>query len=515
MGLEAKSVRLFDSNSPDPAYRGRVAVLVQLASLLVTGCIIWFANLVPRLRHASFVSLVLEAVGYALLAWVWSAAIALGLYLVMPREEREDMAQIALRTSSVAVWFAPATILLSRFSPAALAAALVLAVSATRLLISQWRQTLPPQPAPSAFSPHVPGNFADCELPPQVSMRDLSRGIAVSLAIQGGVVAFLFHYPLLASALFVLSAALLTAFSVTVGAASAGRPPSLPRSILGAAMTLLLAVGITVGGSPGVLLRGTSWNWGSDPNGSPGILAMWRAVFRKVYYGEQPADGALPVMAAAKPHPPEINPGQAAPPGGYPGVILWPEVKPVTTLIAPLPAFATAPGAAQAVQPFSIPFSGEYWMYRWPYAHPPRESYFQRGSPASLAFSTTDHMPLAMEARHKLDTPIELHCCSKIQLQIWNADRYPGTVALELVVADAEHPGTAPLSLGDALVSSVVDQSKNPILPVHEVLNYSLPARATLTQFDEFRVTFHRARVRSDKSARVEIDRFVLVPRVM
>jgi len=32
-------------------------------------------------------------------------------------------------------------------------------------------------------------------------------------------------------------------------------------------------------------------------------------------------------------------------------------------------------------------------MYRWPYHRPPSGSYFQRGTPAKLFFSTTDKRP--------------------------------------------------------------------------------------------------------------------------
>src|SRR5207244_10207752 len=102
--------------------------------------------------------------------------------------------------------------------------------------------------------------------------------------------------------------------------------------------------------------------------------------------------------------------------GGFPGVILWPEVKPYATLIAPMPQ--TPNGLATVeIRPMSIPFSGEYWMFRWPFARPPRTSLFQRGNPANLSFKTTDHRPLQMEARHKFDQPIPLSCCGKIRME--------------------------------------------------------------------------------------------------
>ena len=115
-----------------------------------------------------------------------------------------------------------------------------------------------------------------------------------------------------------------------------------------------------------------------------------------------------------------------APDGSFPGVILWPEVKPVTRLVAPPPK-GLSTGTALA-RSYSIPFAGQYLLFRFPQRRPPPTSILQRGSPAALAFSTVDHWPLNMEAIQKLDEPIDLSCCSALRVEIWNADKYPGTV---------------------------------------------------------------------------------------
>ena len=115
-------------------------------------------------------------------------------------------------------------------------------------------------------------------------------------------------------------------------------------------------------------------------------------------------------------------------------MILWPEVKPVTRLVAPPPK-GLSTGTALA-RSFSIPFAGQYLLFRFPQRRPPPTSILQRGSPATLAFSTVDHWPLNMEAIQKLDEPIDLSCCSAMRVEIWNADKYPGTVTLELYAND-------------------------------------------------------------------------------
>ena len=170
-------------------------------------------------------------------------------------------------------------------------------------------------------------------------------------------------------------------------------------------------------------------------------------------------------------------------------------------------------GPAVMQRPLSIPFSGEYWMFRWPYARPPKTSYFQRGTPSKLSFSSTDHRPLIMEARHKLDQAVSITCCSAIRLDIRNADRYPNTISLELVLINNEMPGAPSVSLGTANVVSRPDFGHDPVAAVAETLEFTIPANPAPDSFDEFKVVFLRARVRADKSAKVSVERFILIPR--
>jgi hypothetical protein len=230
--------------------------------------------------------------------------------------------------------------------------------------------------------------------------------------------------------------------------------------------------------------------------------------------GNSPA-GQPPGMPGDGPEDlPDAAAGDIAGAGGFPGVILWPEIKPIPTLIAPMPQTPEGGGPAVMPRPLAIPFSGEYWMFRWPYARPPKTSFFQRGSPADLSFSSTDHRPLQMEARHKLDQSIALSCCSAIRLEIRNADRYPNTISLELVLMSGDWPGAPSLNLGHYNVTSQPDASRDPVTPVAETLEFPVPSTAKLESFDEFKVVFQRAWRRADKSAKLAIDRFILVPRV-
>jgi hypothetical protein len=474
--------------------QGRLGMVVQIASLLATCVIVWNTVLGPRLMREPLGSVAGHALLYAALAWFWAAAITLVLYLVLPRAEAGRMVWSTLRTSAVAIWFAPACILLSHVSPVSLIAALALVVAATRLLYSEWIAGRPPA---EPLSPAVPvaavGMFGWTGVRRPVVTRELATGVSAALALQFGVVSVWKHQPLFAGFWFVLSAAVITLFAMVSGAADHTPPPSLPRSAFGILATILLAAGITVGGIH--LLRGGGGDGGTEVNGGAGAVASAKEVLRELF-GDEKKPGE---KGDAPPHPPPPQLAGIARDGSFPGVILWPEVRPVARLVAPLPAGASE-GIA-FVRPFTIPFDGKYLLYRWPYQHPPANSILERGNPVAMAFSTTDHWALNMDAVQQFDEPIDLRCCSRVRIEIWNADRFPNTVQLELY-ADGKTLGLAP-------VRSTPDLKRDPVVAVPETIDFSTIGAGTCK---ELKVAFRRARVRMDKSARISIERFVLVP---
>ena len=58
------------------------------------------------------------------------------------------------------------------------------------------------------------------------------------------------------------------------------------------------------------------------------------------------------------------------------------------------------------------------------------------------------------------------------------------------------------------------DLSRDPVVPVVETLDFPVSELSATHRFDEFKIVFQRARWRTDKSARVAIERFILVPRI-
>lgn len=197
--------------------------------------------------------------------------------------------------------------------------------------------------------------------------------------------------------------------------------------------------------------------------------------------------------------------------GDYSGVILLPEPQPVVTLVPPLPAMNNSLFNKQRRAPLSIPFYGVYWFFRPPYRQPPRNSVTARGTPATKSFRSLGRIPLSMEAHQNLGKLIDLSCCSSIQVAIRNADPYPRTIAIELVLVNTSLPGKPFFSLGSQMVESSPLLRSEGAQAASEVLTFQVPPRH-IQQFDEITIRFQPSRAREDRSARVAIERFILVP---
>jgi hypothetical protein len=469
-----------------------------VASLFATGWVIWLNSISPRLHRYSWATLIGSALGYTVFACAASAAITCVLLLAIPRRERGDIVWGTLRTSAAGAWFAPAIILLTQLSPESLAAALVLVILTTRLLYSEWRLIHPPEEPLPVWVPADP-MFGEADPPRPFFLRELAPSLAVALSAQAAVAAFAVHARLLAGALFAMSAALLMVFAISAGVGAGRRPESLPRSILSLAVTILLAAGLTVGGLRGRVSRGGGLASGAGAGAGAGEPGPGQPAGTP---GGQPSPppGSLPSRLAA-----------STADGNYPGIILQPEMQKVPMLVAPPKDGGLYPRGAK--REHAIMFEGEYWMYRFLYRRPPPNSFFRKGTPADLSFHTPDRWPLMMEAHQKLDQAIDLRCCAKVEVRLWNADPYPGTVSLELLALSNDDGGARSQILGKAPVRSTPDLTKEPVTAVMETLEFAVSPSFAPTNCNEFEVVFRRDSTRIDKSARIAIDRFILVPK--
>ena len=195
--------------------------------------------------------------------------------------------------------------------------------------------------------------------------------------------------------------------------------------------------------------------------------------------------------------------------GKYRGVILWTDAQPAAVFVPPPPELSH--GTVRRKPTLSIPFDGVYWFYKFPDRKPPRDSYTVHGNPSATSFRSSDFVPLQMEARQDFVNLLDMSCCSRIGVEVLNADRGPGIVSLELILSNTLLPGEPFQSLGRMPVTSI-PQGPAPE-PANEVLSFAIPADPRIRQFDAATVRFIRAGGRGSRSAKIAIKRFTLVPR--
>lgn len=220
--------------------------------------------------------------------------------------------------------------------------------------------------------------------------------------------------------------------------------------------------------------------------------------------GGSPRGPARRVSEEAPRGMPETEEAEGSSSGTFRSVILLAEVEPSPVVAPLLRSVESEPDGVRLSEPLTIPFFGAYWFFRLPAKSPGANAFVHRGSTAELSFRSADLVPLEMEARQSLGRHLDLRCCERIDVVVTNADPYLGAVSLELRVADTSLPGRPESWLGLARVPTVQGIS---------TLRFPVPSRPVLARFDELILVFHRALAKRASSAKVAVDRFVLMPR--
>jgi hypothetical protein len=301
-------------------------LIAQVASLFATAWIVWSVAVLPRLSQQPLAQIVRSAFLHTLFACGAAVTITLLLYLAIARSIRHDTVLVALRTSATAVWFAPAAILLTALSPAAIAAAVVLVISATRLLYDQWRQFQPSEAA--HLVPKASCLFGS--LPQPFRGRDLIPALIASFALESAVLAFPLGHTLLAAALCCLTLAMVTLLLLVSGGAHSAPPVNLPQAILGVLLTVILAAGLTIGG----LAHWSRQTYDHEPNGMkrrPGPVQTVRELMRKL---AERAEATGPREKVTRLYTPPTKSVDCTD-KSFPGVVLITETETSKGLLAP------------------------------------------------------------------------------------------------------------------------------------------------------------------------------------
>jgi hypothetical protein len=199
---------------------------------------------------------------------------------------------------------------------------------------------------------------------------------------------------------------------------------------------------------------------------------------------------------------------------GYSGIILLSPSEEHKRIVAPVRRDAPA-YSVRIVQPIEIPFDGAYWYFKAPDRRPRPSARVARRSPMEAKISSTDWYPLLMEAHQKLDEPIDLGCCSAIDIVLRNADKREGAIALELWVRSVGSE-----TAGHYLGTQIVASSTKPVPltsdavegPVEERLEFLVPSAMAGIRFDEIKVVVRSAPARARVGAQIGIRKFVLEP---
>ncbi len=193
----------------------------------------------------------------------------------------------------------------------------------------------------------------------------------------------------------------------------------------------------------------------------------------------------------------------------FPGVELYPKAQPHTRLVAPSPLGESGVGISHT-DALSIPFEGVYWFWRGPSEAPPSNSVVMRGSPSAQFFRSTDGDGMSMEARQNLGFSVDPRSYGAIELDIQNADPFPNSVSILLKVRNTALPEKPAKSLG---MENIVTPVSSEASAITQTLRFRLPSKLGMGSFDELTVSYYLKGTRSNRSARIAIERFRFVPR--
>jgi hypothetical protein len=133
-----------------------------------------------------------------------------------------------------------------------------------------------------------------------------------------------------------------------------------------------------------------------------------------------------------------------------------------------------------------------------------------RGSPSAQFFRSTDGDGMSMEAKQNLGFAVDPRSYRAIEVDIQNADPFPNSVSILLKVRNTALANKPIHSLG---MENVVTPGSSEAHAVTQTLRFRLPSKLPMGSFDELTVSYYLRGARSNRSARIAIERFRLVPR--
>jgi hypothetical protein len=467
-------------------------ILAVKSTTVVAAWAIWGSAGLGQVRLAIF---------YVLSAWVVFGGITLGRYVAFSLAPLPDLLAEAWRASANAMWLVPGVLLLAARSPIAVAAGLALVIHSTRLLV------LSRAPIGHAI---VPGRRAGRESEPRLFGYQTAQPVLFSrerlpvmlcaLALETGAFALAGRYPLLAAVSFATVTAIWVGISVARGALQARVTGRVPYAAAGVLLTLLCTVTLTA-----VLLQVEIVLESAEasvpaidigtPIETPGTTGR---VLQRLAHGP-PALSKIEGQSTKAVLTQVVDPGPAIgakEQNGVPGVVLRPvpmrRLRPA--LIVPGSRLQVSSG-----QPLTIPFAGEYELFRTSSGNLPKGSIVETGTPLDSLYGTTNGGPMETIAVQAFEPPIDLMHCGKVLVSLTSAETTPLLASMQLVgERGVEDGGTELMGMRPAR---------------EETLEFRVPFRLKPILVHAIRIVFQSPDGRRNKNVRVAVEALTLVPR--
>jgi hypothetical protein len=420
-------------------------------------------------------------------------------YMAISLDEFRDLRRAAMRAALHALWFVPAMLLVN--PPAEMAAAVVgilVMANAARLLVSN------PPPQRRMLSRRkwrmTHRLFGEARVQRSVFSKESIPAIVGAFALQAGSFALWASHPQWAAPLFAGGVACWTWVSITRGAYLGHKRIHVLHRVLSVILVVLFSVSFTVvrvgidTPAAGGALAGT----GNTPE--IGWLEETREELRNLINPPPPKPGGNAL--ASRPRTPirvataTLEPDQLGK-AGFPGLILQPGKKKAISLTLP-PAYRLRV-TLNPQKPVSIPFTGEYHLFRESSSQLPPGAEKRAGSPMDAIYVTTNGTPMETDAYQDFDPPVDFTPCAKIRLTLTSGEVFPASATLILVGAE---------SVGE-LGPEIFGMSSDP----EETLEFAVPAATAGHPVKGIRIIFRHNPMEASHSTQVAIQRFTFLPR--
>jgi len=447
----------------------------------------------PLAHTESPVRVVVGAILRLLVTWACVTALTLWTYLATSRDRFGDLLSAAAKTAVPSVWFVSGMLLVAPpASPWAVLAGILIIASAARLVVAN---PPPHRHARLRRAWRMPHRlFGSSRIQRGAMTKESFPAIAGTLALQASLVAVWAGYAQLGAVLVGLGVAGATWTAVVRGSIRLRRRIHPFHAFVGALIAVLFTISLSVvrvqlepGGA-------------SDDELTAGLLGATREGFQRLV-------GAYEVIPPPAPKPrPQTVTRVVSPPveldklgkDGMPGLVLRPHGSTIAQTVSIPPTYKFLVSLSPS-KPLSIPFTGEYRLFRESSGDLPPGSFVREGAPMDSVYVTTNGGPMQTEAYQPFDPPVEFGTCGKVLVTLQSGEMFPASASLVLI--------------GDKAIPEIGPEIFGLSAAEEETLSFTVPDAPGGLLVKGLRIVFRRNPMEASHSTQVAIERFTFVPR--